>query len=324
MRQPLVALATLFFFGCQTVQLRAVEVAGAAPLPRVALAEPALELWVEGAGSVTPAETAEALARSRAALAASLDDRALVAEADADHLLLVTEQALARTEGRRQQQSGAVVGIVLLVAAVVVLIALAAQGRSHPSRAAPPGRPPVGRGVAAPPPGSSGYRGYGPPVPWFGWGFAMGVNFHGPVAAAPVRPPEALPTLEAGLESRGFFAGDEVELLVELRDRSTGQTVWSRSVRDEVDPRDPAALRALVDRLIGGEPWGRGAPPQPSPPPGAPPPPAPSPAPVAPPAPPRAGTEVALRQRSPASPGQARIPGGFPARIQPPGTDQSH
>jgi len=256
MRQAIVALATLFFFGCQTVQLRAVEVAGAAPPLRVALAEPALDLWVEGAGSVEPAESAEALARTRAALSSALDGRSFVPEAEADALLLVTEQALARTEGRRQQQSGAVLGIVLLVAAVVVLIALASQGRSHPSRAGPPGRPPVGRGVAAPPPG----HGHGPPGPWFGWGFAMGMSFQGPVAAAPIRPPEAQPTLEAGLESRGFFAGDEVELLVELRDRRSGQTVWSRSVRDEVDPRDPTALRALLDRTIGGEPWARPGP----------------------------------------------------------------
>lgn len=254
MRQAQVALATLFFFGCQTVQLQAVEVAGAATPPRVALAEPALDLWVEGAGAVSPAETAEALARSRAALAASLEGRAFVPEAEADALLVVTEQALARTEGRRQQQSSAVVGIVLLVAAVVVLIALATQGRSHPSRAGPP---PVGGGVAVPAPGHPGRRAAGPPVPWFGWGFAVGMSFHGPVAAEPVRPPQAPPPLEAGLDSRGFFAGDEVELLVELRDRRTGQPLWSRRVRDEVDPRDPTALRALLDRVIGGEPWAR-------------------------------------------------------------------
>lgn len=259
MRRALVALATFLCFGCQTVQPP--PAAPAPPPLRVALAEPLLDLWVEGAGGVDPAERDEALARARAALGAALAGRGFVAAADADHLLVVREEAVTRTPGRRQQQAAAVAGIVLVVVAVVVLIAIASRGNGSGS----PGRAPAGGvagavGRAAPPRGLPPLARIpvGPPAPGFGWSLDVGFHFPVPVAGPPLRPPELAPTLEARLGARGFFAGDETELVLELREVATGATVWARRVSDDADPRDPAAVRALLDRAAWDQAWARG------------------------------------------------------------------
>ena len=60
-----VALLTLLFFGCATSRppsMLSLPLAGPAP-QRVALAEPELELWLEGSHRVDPAEAARALDR---------------------------------------------------------------------------------------------------------------------------------------------------------------------------------------------------------------------------------------------------------------------
>ena len=107
-----------------------------------------------------------------------------------------------------------------------------------------------GRGPAAP-----GLLGWAGPVP--------GGNDDGrtgaPEAAAPgsavelaLPPPPDLP-----LETRGFFSGDETAVALDLVDQRTGQLLWSRVVRGEVDPRDAAALRKLVAGALAREPWAR-------------------------------------------------------------------
>ncbi len=256
MRRALVALATFLCFGCQAVRPR--PAAPAPPPLRVALAEPLLDLWVEGAGGVTPEETGQALSASRAALGGALDGRGFVAAADADHLLVVREQAVTRTAGRRQQQAAAVAGIVLLVAVAVVLVAIASRGSGSGSPGRAPAAGAVGRtapprGLAPPP-----RLPVGPPAPWFGWSFDVGFHFPVPVAGPPMRPPELPPTLEGRLGARGFLAGDETELVLELREAASGATVWSRRVSGEADPRDPAAVRALLDRAAWDQAWARG------------------------------------------------------------------
>lgn len=258
MRRALVALATFLCFGCETVRPR--PAAPAPPPLRVALAEPILDLWVEGAGGVEPAETEEALSRARAALGSALDGRGFVAAADAGHLLVVREQAVTRTTGRRQQQAAAVAGIVLLVVAVVVLVAIASRGNSRSPGPAPVGGVGGAVGRAAPPRLAAPLPRVplGPPAPWFGWSLDVGFRFPVPVAGPPVRPPEPAPTLEGRLGARGFFAGDETELVLELRDLATGATVWARRASGNADPRDPAAVRALLDRAAWDQAWAQG------------------------------------------------------------------
>lgn len=285
MRLALTALATLFFFGCETVQVRTGPplAAPAPPPPRVALAAPYVDLWMEGAGGVTPQESDEGFKRARAALGAALDGRGFVPEQEADQVLVVQAQGVARTDGRRSQQVAATVGIVLVIAAVVVLIVTSSRSGSRA-----PSRAPGARAAPAPPRGSSyaaprGY--YAPPAPWFGWNFGVGMSFHGPMAGPPPWPPVAVPSLEARLPARGFWAGDETEIVLELRDARTGATTWVRRTHGEVDPRDAPAVRALLDRAISDQPWAHGPPPPasapevPRPPPaapGTPPPPAPA------------------------------------------------
>jgi hypothetical protein len=276
-----IALATLFFFGCQTVQVRAGPGLQTPPPPalRVALAEPELDLWIEGSGQVTPQEADQGLRAARAALGSALDRRGFAAAGEAEEILVVREQAVARTEGRRGAQTAAIVGIVLVVAAIVVLIV--ASSRSGSSRS--PHAGPAGPARAAPPravvPRAPAY--YPAPVPWFGWGVSWGVHLEVPLAPPPPWAPVVAPTLEARLPARGFFAGDETEIVLELRDARSGEVVWSRAARDEIDPRDPAAVRSLVDRMLAGEPWaapllqpaspvGQPAPPPAPPPPAAP------------------------------------------------------
>jgi hypothetical protein len=289
MRTATLALGTLFFFGCQTVQAEP-------PAPRIALAEPELELWIEGSGQVTPQESDEGLRAARLALASALERPGFVAPAESDLVLVARAQGVARTEGRRSAQVAAILGIVVVIAAIVVLIVVSNRS-SGGGRAGHVG--PVG-GRAAPPrglPPRGGYvtprYGHGAPGPWFG----VGIDIEVPVGPPAPYAPAVIPTLDARLPSRGFFAGDETEIALELRDAATGQVVWSRVGRDDVDPRDAAAVRSLVDRMIGGDPWlgailgPAGAPPpaapRPAPPASAPPPP-----PAVPPPPPPAAPAI--------------------------------
>jgi hypothetical protein len=77
-------------------------------------------------------------------------------------------------------------------------------------------------------------------------------------AAELADPAPALPPVpELGLDERGYFAGDVVVLDLTLVDRRTGKPVWTRTVRDEIDPRDHAAVARAVDRALAGEPWSR-------------------------------------------------------------------
>lgn len=57
-----------------------------------------------------------------------------------------------------------------------------------------------------------------------------------------------LPPLE--LDERGFFAGDLTRLELTLVDRLTGRPLWVKRVEKEVDPRDPRAVRALLDGAL--------------------------------------------------------------------------
>jgi hypothetical protein len=63
------------------------------------------------------------------------------------------------------------------------------------------------------------------------------------------------PAPELHVASRGFFARDETVLELDLFDRATGGLIWSKVVRDGVDPRDARAVTRLVDRALAGQEW---------------------------------------------------------------------
>jgi hypothetical protein len=62
------------------------------------------------------------------------------------------------------------------------------------------------------------------------------------------------------VEERGFFSGDVVQLELTLLDRRSGQVLWSRVVRRDVDPRDPGAVEAIVEKALADQTWARRAP----------------------------------------------------------------
>jgi hypothetical protein len=289
MRLRRIAVVTALCFGCATARpptVMPLPLAGAPPV-RVALAEPTLELWMEGTRAPSEQESSEALARSRTALARELEGRGgfedgRVAEPDA--LLAIHARAVARTSERRQAQIWSVVGVVAVVAIVVAAIVLTRDG----GKARRGGAFPVGRVGPAPSP----WRGtrYAPAAPspfFFGW--AVGLNVAVPLgpsgpSSLPAEgwpPPEAGAALEPGpdplLDPRGWLDGDEVELVAELVDPRSSEVRWRRALREGADPRDERAMAALVDRLLAGEPFGQRqagqrpvAPPAPEPPPNAP------------------------------------------------------
>jgi hypothetical protein len=255
MRKTIAALATLFFFGCQTVQVRAgppLLAVPPPPPPRVALAEPQLDLWLEGNGQVGQPEIDLALARSRAALGSALEGRTFARPDEADQVLVVRGQAVALTDGRKQAQAAVIVGCIVVVAALVILAARSDSGRGARAVPGPGGARPRPPG---PPMRQVGRPYYGPPAPWFGWGFGWGIHVEAPLASPYPYEPARTPTLEARLPARDFMDGEEVELVVELHDVHTGAVTWWRTASQRIDPRDAGAVRALVDRLIGDQPW---------------------------------------------------------------------
>ncbi len=219
------------------------------PVTRVGLAEPQLELWMEGTGPIDPAESARALAQSREALAQALSGRGLEVS-EPDELLVVRARAIARTDERKTAQAWTYVGIVFVVVAFVVIAILTSKARTTPP--AKGTVQPIGSGPVRPGPWAPAYVPHGyVPGPPFGVSFGLSVAI--PQAEPPV--PWISPT-DQWLASRGWFEGDAVELTVELADARTGEIRWGQTLRDSADPRDPAAVTRLVDRVLAGLPFG--------------------------------------------------------------------
>jgi hypothetical protein len=288
-----VALLAVLTFGCATVRVPVSELGEPAPPPRgVAIAEPQVELWLESGDSPSPAERGDALARSRDALERALE-RHEGPEDGADTVLYVRERAVARTSSRRSDQAAATAGMVIgAVVVVAVVIWAIVEGRSPGSkskssvrsaaRPAPrPGTAPAPRPAARPQVGG-------------GLDVAIGVAVHIPIGPVPypypypdagppiesqppsgsdedpaapweedavgVDPAPALPPVpELGLDERGYFAGDVVVLDLTVVDRRSGQPVWTRTVREEIDPSDPAAMARAIARALASKPWARPA-----------------------------------------------------------------
>jgi hypothetical protein len=251
------ALLTLLAFGCATVQSPPARPPPAS-VGRVALAEPQLELWMEGTRPVDPKESARALEASRVALEQAVAGRGLDGVADPEELLVVRVRAIKRTDERKSAQVWSAVGIVFVAVAIVVTAVLLSRSGSKSSRG--PGTPravvpaggaripvrhahPVPRVYAPPPLGLGVYMGFAVAVP-----------------AGPLPPPPGAQPIDALLGGRGWFDGDEVELTVELADPETGAVSWQRTLREGVDPADPVALAAMVDRALAGLPFGNRSP----------------------------------------------------------------
>ncbi|HET6437334.1 MAG TPA: hypothetical protein VFG59_04690, partial [Anaeromyxobacter sp.] len=65
-----------------------------------------------------------------------------------------------------------------------------------------------------------------------------------------VDPPPQLP-----VEARGFFDGDRLVLEAAVIDRSSGETLRTKSVERKVDPRNAAAVKRAVDELLSTDGW---------------------------------------------------------------------
>lgn len=76
--------------------------------------------------------------------------------------------------------------------------------------------------------------------------------------AAPEAPPVTLelpPPPDFTPDERGFFAGDDTVLELDLLDRATGRLLWSKVAQDNADPRDAGALSRMIDEALIGQPW---------------------------------------------------------------------
>lgn len=250
-----IALLTLLAFGCAAARPPQPIVVSemAVPPPRVALAEPELELWMEGTHPVDPQESARALEQSRDALSVALEGRGLDDVQEPEQLVVVRAREIARTDERKTAQTWSYVGIVVVVVGIVIAAVLLSKSSSSrgskAGRVATPAAPrfgPVRPGPRFVP------RPYVPPPPI---GVSIGLN-----VVVPVGPVAPIPYAAAGdplLGSRGWFDGDAVELTVELVDATTGAVSWSRTVREGTDPRDANAVSRLLDRALWGMPFGQ-------------------------------------------------------------------
>src|SRR5436305_1923854 len=156
MRIP-VAVLVILTFGCATVRVPAGSVEG--PPPDLGeVADPKVELWLEGGSPASSSETAQAQKAARDALAVAIAQRrpdvsALGAE---DPVIVVRERAITRTPARRREQVAAKVGMavgIVVVAAAAVFVALTSKGGgggSKPAAKAAPGGAAKAAPAAAP------------------------------------------------------------------------------------------------------------------------------------------------------------------------------
>ncbi len=77
----------------------------------------------------------------------------------------------------------------------------------------------------------------------------------GPEATVSLMLPPLAPPVNFTVEDRGFFADPVTALQLDVLDRATGRTVWSKAVRADVDPLDAAEVAKLVDQALAGERW---------------------------------------------------------------------
>jgi len=78
-----------------------------------------------------------------------------------------------------------------------------------------------------------------------------------PVAAVALQLPPLADEVTFPVHDRGFFAGPQTAIQLDLLDRATGQLLWSKAVSAEADPTDAKAMAKLVGHALAGQPWAR-------------------------------------------------------------------
>ncbi|MGZ6125156.1 MAG: hypothetical protein ACXWLR_09360, partial [Myxococcales bacterium] len=79
------------------------------------------------------------------------------------------------------------------------------------------------------------------------------------IAAVALQLPPLSDTVTFKVEDRGFFAGPQTALQLDLLDRATGQLLWSKAVNADADPLDATAVSKVLDEAFGGVSWARRA-----------------------------------------------------------------
>lgn len=123
-----VAILALLAFGCTTVRAPASAI-GDTVAVKDGAAEPQLELWIESARPVPPAEAERVAGEAREVLRRALEGRSAP---DPDEVLVVRAQGVTRTASRRSDQRNATIGMVVgavVVVAVVVVLAVTSRGK---------------------------------------------------------------------------------------------------------------------------------------------------------------------------------------------------
>ncbi len=173
------ALLTLLTFGCATIRVPAQGPAAVpAGAPGPGLAEPEIEILMEGPKPPDASESERTVAQAREALARAMEGRGTVA-AEQGAVLRVQERAVVRTSSRKADQTWAYVGIVVGFVVVVAVIVIAAVSGKGSSSKAPAAHATPARGARAMP--------------------AAPARFSAPRPVSPAPPPGGLPRLAPGL-----------------------------------------------------------------------------------------------------------------------------
>jgi len=78
-----------------------------------------------------------------------------------------------------------------------------------------------------------------------------------PIAAVALQLPPLADAVTFSVHDRGFFAGPQTAIQLDLLDRATGELLWSKAVSAEADPTDAKAMSKLVDHALAGQSWAR-------------------------------------------------------------------
>ena len=78
-----------------------------------------------------------------------------------------------------------------------------------------------------------------------------------PIAAVALELPPLSNVVTFNVEDRGFFAGPQAAVQLDLLDRATGELLWSKAVKADADPLDPDAMSRIVDTAFAGVDWAR-------------------------------------------------------------------
>src|SRR5512140_2823254 len=119
-----IALLTVVAFGCATTRPPDGGPLQLGVAPRVALAEPAGELWMEGAEPVDPNGAGGACSQAPGAMLAAVAGRAGLDSPAPEQVLVVRARGIARTEARKSAQVWSIVFVIFVVVAIIVTTVL--------------------------------------------------------------------------------------------------------------------------------------------------------------------------------------------------------